>query len=195
MLRPPRLGLFGGSFDPIHSGHLGLARAAVAQAGLDQIMFLPARRSPHKAQGPIASDAQRLAMLHLAVTGFPEAVVSDFELQAPPPSYSWETALHFQDLRKGAQLYWLLGLDQWNALDRWRHPERLAETVEFLVFARDGQEMASHPYPHQRLTGTFPFSSTQIREALAQGDPAPPDSLPPAVKDFIEKQQLYRQRL
>ena len=136
MSLPPRLAFFGGTFDPIHLGHLEIARKAQLALELDQVIFLPCRQSPHKTDSPGASDQERLEMIKIAIQDIPWAHVSDIELEKPPPSYTWETLREFKNTFRGdCRLFLILGLDQWNSLPRWKHPERLAEDVEFIVIA------------------------------------------------------------
>jgi nicotinate-nucleotide adenylyltransferase len=129
-------------------------------------------------------------MLRLAVAGVPWAVVDDYELHAPPPSYSYLTAEAIKRRHPGSRLFWLMGLDQWRALPRWREPARLAGQVEFIVFGRDGQPeprpgMTLHPLP-----GTHPASATRIRESFREGHPET-GWLPDAVTRYIREKRLY----
>ena len=186
-----KIALFGGTFDPPHLGHIHIAEAAVAACGLDQVIFLPCHQSPHKPNQPKASGPQRAEMLRLATSQFPWAKVSEWELQRAEPSFSWQTAEHFAAKFPQAKLHWLLGLDQWETLDRWGRPDRLAELLTFIVFPRAGK----HPEPNPRfkshfLTSEFPGSATAIRTALAAGR-EPPD-LPTAVAAYISAEKLYR---
>jgi nicotinate-nucleotide adenylyltransferase len=106
------------------------------------------------------------------------------------PAYSFETAEEMARRFPGARLFWLMGADQWRALPRWKEPERLAERVEFIVFARDG---APEPHPEWRmhfLAGGHPASATAIRETLAAGDGRQP-WLDPAVAEYLRSRRLY----
>jgi nicotinate-nucleotide adenylyltransferase len=186
-----RIALFGGSFDPVHPAHVEVARAAVAQAGLDRVLFLPAAQSPLKAHGPVASGPARLEMLRAALAGKMWAEVSDWELGRPGPSYSWQTAAHFRAAIP-AGWYWLMGVDQWRQLERWQHWERLAEDVTFLVFTRDG--LVPEPRPGvkaQFLTGTFEGSSTAVREARRTGGDWR-KLVAPGVAAVIGREALYK---
>jgi nicotinate-nucleotide adenylyltransferase len=186
-----RIAGFGGTFDPVHQGHLELARRAAEALALDQVRFLPCRRSPHKPDPPQASDAARAAMLDLAVADLPWAVVDRFELEAPEPSYSYRTARHLRQLFPAARLFWIVGLDQWQALPRWARPAELADTLEFLVFSRDGEPS---PRPGWRMThvpGDHPASATAIRQTL-HADGGADRWLPPPVAAYIRDHSLYR---
>jgi nicotinate-nucleotide adenylyltransferase len=187
-----RIALFGGSFDPPHRAHLAIARAAVEQCGLERVIFIPCRESPLKNREPGATGPQRLAMLRLATAGLPWAEVSDWELSRPGPSYSWQTAEHFGALHSQSDLHWLMGADQWEALDRWAHPDFLRENLTFIVFARDGK--TPRPRPDWRahfLSGEWGGSSTEARELLAAGEPAE-HLLPATVEEYAVRERLYR---
>ena len=170
MSEPRRIALFGGTFDPIHLGHVEIARRAKDLLELDEVRFLPCHTSPHKVGVASAPAADRLEMARLATRDLPWAVVDDFDLSRPPPSYSFETAEEMARRFPGARLFWLMGADQWRALPRWKELARLADLVEFIVFARDGEP---EPYPgwimHFLKGTTHPASATAIRQALAEG--------------------------
>jgi nicotinate-nucleotide adenylyltransferase len=187
---PRRIALFGGTFDPIHRGHLEIASRAREAMALDEVRFLPCRTSPHKVGVASAPAEDRLEMVRLATRNLPWATVDDFDLINPPPSYSYLTAEEMTRRFPGARLFWIIGADQWRALPIWKHPDRLAELVEFIVFSRDG---APGPHPGWRmhhLPGTHPASATAIRRELAAGGSA--DLwLTPEVADFIRGRRLY----
>lgn len=188
---PRKIALFGGSFDPVHEGHLEIASRARAEMELDQVIFLPCRRSPHKDIGPAAGDQDRLKMLTAATAQLPWATVSDFEFQRPEPSYTWETVKALQaEFPEPHVLFLLIGLDQWEALPRWAHPEKLAAAVEFLVFGRDGIPSPREGYQAHFFPCDHPASSSSIRADLTAGRKAP--LLPAAVSEIISKQGLYQ---
>ena len=179
--------LFGGSFDPVHAGHLTIAAAAQQLCSLDEIVFLPAACSPFKqANSTYFTDAQRLHMLHLATANRPWASVSELDLQLPPPSWSWRIAEHWHQQHPEAELYWLMGTDQWEQLHRWARYDYLCELLHFIVYHRDE---APQPRPGVRstfiCTGMHPASSSVIREALKNNAPIPEGWLHPAVADYI----------
>ena len=176
--------LFGGSFDPVHAGHLAIAQAALEACGLERVVFLPAARSPFKAKGSLMfSDEVRLAMLRAATAELPWAEVSALDMQLPAPSWSWRVAEAWHTAHPGDALFWLLGTDQWELLHLWARPEYLAELVTFIVYYRG--ESTPAPRPGVRaifLPGALhPASSSAIREALRDGPPVPPSWLPPGV--------------
>jgi len=130
-----KVGVFGGTFDPVHVGHLAIAQAALDTAGLDQIVFVPARRSPLKEQSPVASEADRLAMLVLATKDEPRFAVSRVELDRDGPSYTVDT---LEALRPTGELFLILGSDALADLAKWRSPERIRELAKILVARRPG---------------------------------------------------------
>jgi nicotinate-nucleotide adenylyltransferase len=192
MAEPRKIALFGGTFDPVHRGHLHLASLAQTALALDEVRFLPCQVSPHKAGTQPTAAADRLAMLRLATADLPWAVVDDFEIRREGESFSYETAEAMRAAWPAARLFWIMGGDQWRVLPSWRYPERLAACVEFVVLARDGEP----PQPRAGLVlhgvpGAHPASATAIREALQQGQTSHP-WLVPAVAEWIRERGLYR---
>ena len=185
------IALFGGTFDPVHLGHLHIAEAARQAMALDEVRFLPCRVSPHKTGTTPTSAANRLAMLRLATAGLPWAVVDDCEVRREGPSFSYQTAAALAARFPAARLFWLMGGDQWDALPQWRHPERLAEICEFIVFARGQLPLPREGYRIRVLETVHPASATAIREALANGESTHP-WLAPAVARWIAEHGLYR---
>lgn len=160
-----RLAIFGGSFDPVHRGHLAMAAAARERLALDGVIFMPCAVSPFKS-GTVASGPQRLAMLEAAISDaeMDWATVSDFELNRPAPSYSWETAAHFSGKQPGDHWYWILGTDQWEQIDRWAEPEMLRSFLHFIVFTRAGTYVRDRPgWRYTPVEFEHPASSTAIR--------------------------------
>lgn len=186
-----KIALFGGTFDPVHLGHIHLAEIAWKALSLDEIRFLPCRISPHKTDTTPAQASDRLEMLRLATEGLPWAVVDDFELHREGPSYSYQTAEAMAALFPEAKLFWILGSDQWDVLPDWREPQRLAARVEFVVFARGNPPKPRDGCVLHVMHGGHPASATAIREAIARGETAPP-WLNPAVAKWIADRGLYR---
>jgi len=186
-----KIALFGGTFDPVHLGHVHLAGLAQQALDLDEVRFLPCRISPHKPGQEPTPAADRLEMLRLATADLPWAVVDDFEVRREGPSFSHATAEAMRATFPGARLFWLLGSDQWDALPRWQYPERLAACVEFIVFPRGDPPTPREGYVMHALAGTHPAAATDIRGAFAQGQASHP-WLNPAVAEYIVRKRLYR---
>lgn len=191
MAPPRKIALFGGSFDPVHEGHLEIATKAITELALDSLVFLPCRRSPLKEEAPGADDQDRLAMLRLAIADLPRCTLDDFELRKPPPSYTWESVRHFQKRHADASLFLLIGFDQWRQLDRWRQLDFLRDAVTFIVVGRNSQPEPRSGFSAVFIEGHHPASSTQIRRDLREG--TTPQWLPPTVESYIREKELYFQ--
>jgi nicotinate-nucleotide adenylyltransferase len=195
-----RVGLLGGTFDPVHLGHFGVARAALSQLALDHLFFVPATQAPLRGAPPKASVADRLDLLNraLAEEADTRMGVIEFEAHSGGICYTVDTLRRLRAVWPGARLFWLLGSDQLAQLDRWREPEELARLVEFAVLDRPGLPVAVPPASlagvlrWQRLTGApHPASSAEIRRRVKSGESF--DLwLPRAVAAAIEEKQLYR---
>ncbi len=184
---PMKTCLFGGSFAPVHSGHLLMAEEARSICGLERVVFLPANRSPFKMEErALFTDAQRLELLRLATAGLPWAEVSELDLCLPAPSWSWRVVEAWRSAHPQDELYWLMGTDQWEQLHRWARCDYLAEQLHFIVYAR-GEGNAAPPQPREGVRATFihghhPASSSAIRAALLSGSPLPAGWMPEAAE-------------
>ena len=182
-----RIGLFGGSFDPIHKGHLELATKARELLELDSIVFIPCRRSPHKDRPATASNKQRETMIMEAIDDLDWAQMSTVEIDRASPSYSWETAEYFATEHPEADLYWIVGTDQWEVIDTWARPGILCDLLTFIIANRDDVPVRTRPNWSQiTLPFDHPASSTAIREG--RGDPA---WLPESVANYIAEHGIY----
>lgn len=188
-----RIGLYGGSFDPIHLGHLLVARAAIEELALDQLFFIPAAQSPFKPASVPASAPARLQFLRLALAGQTRCAVDAQEISRGGVSYTIDTVRDYLGRFSGAQMYWLIGADHVATLPKWREAAELARLVEFIVIARPGQTVIPLPPPfHGCALHGFPFgvSSSQIRERVRAGLSI--DGLVPApVAEAIRNSGLY----
>jgi nicotinate-nucleotide adenylyltransferase len=187
-----KIALFGGTFDPVHLGHVYMAQQAQTALALDEVRFLPCWISPHKVGLEPASPVDdRVEMLRRATAELPWAAVDDFELRRGGVSYSYETAEAMRERFPGARLFWIMGGDQWAALLRWHQPQRLSACVEFVVFARGNELVPRAGSLMQALAGSHPASATAIRQAFALGHTSHP-WLHPAVADWIVRRRLYQ---
>ncbi|GJM20289.1 MAG: putative nicotinate-nucleotide adenylyltransferase [Planctomycetota bacterium] len=202
--REARVGWLGGSFDPVHAGHLYVARAALEHLDLDRVLFVPAARPPHKLDKRQAPGDDRLALLRLACADEARFQVHDLELRRDGPSYSIDTALALHDeLGADAQLFYVIGADTLADLASWYRIQDLARLVTFASVAREGTPLdtsalasvagdaaAQAARDHLLELPPHPASSTAIREALLAGEHA--EHLPPGVFDEIRRRGLYR---
>ena len=185
----PRVALFGGSFDPVHLGHLGMAETAREAACLDRVVLVPCFVSPFK-DGTVASAEQRLEMLRIAIgeRGGDWLDVTDWELRREKPSYSWETAEHFHSSSPETEWCWILGTDQWEEIERWAQPEKLRRLLHFLVLTRDGTMVRDRPrWRYTAIPFSHPASSTRIRADFA----ANREWLTPGVSAYCRETGLY----
>jgi nicotinate-nucleotide adenylyltransferase len=187
------LGLFGGSFDPVHHGHLMIAQAALEELALDRLFFVPAARSPFKPDRVPAPAAERVRLLRLVLAGKTWCEVDEQELRRGGVSYTVDTLRDYAARFPGARLYYLIGADQVPHLGEWREPAELARLAEFVVAPRPGDAPAvfSAPFRGLLLKG-FPLgvSSSQLRQRIKQGLPI--DHLtPPIVAETIRNNHLY----
>lgn len=214
MNEPRRLGLLGGTFDPVHYGHLDAAAAARAALRLDAVMLVPAHDPPHKPVDPRASSFHRFALVALAIAGDPYLLASDMELTQQGPSYTVKTlrALHAQGWQ-ASQLFFILGADAFAEIATWREFPAVLDAAHFAVIARPGANLAwaasRTPELRSRLrrpadrvppppeTAVFlvealtrDVSSTSIRARLAAGQPIG-DLVPSPVERHILAHHLY----
>jgi nicotinate-nucleotide adenylyltransferase len=189
-----RLALFGGAFDPVHLGHMTIARYALKQVGLDRIIFIPTAQSPLKTRPPAVSDDARVEMLELATDGEQRFKVDTFEVEAGGVSYTIETVKHFREMYPNAELFWMIGADQFEQLDRWRDIEDLAESVTFLVFGRSGASLEPRSVKGLKYfevdAPLMEASSSQIRERCQRGQGIG-DLVSEEVEAFISERGLY----
>lgn len=199
-----KIGLFGGSFDPIHRGHIEPVRAARLELGLDRVIYLPTARPPHKPGRALAPALARYVMTELALLGEEGLEVSTHELTLDRPAYTMETLEHFRRTLPGAELYLLIGADSFADLHHWVRWREIPEAARLVVLARPGWDFETAPLDPQvaglaragraLLLRQPPadISSTHLRELLAAGLPLPPGAVPELVVRYLHKYDLYR---
>jgi nicotinate-nucleotide adenylyltransferase len=193
ILNDMKIGLFGGSFDPVHVGHLLVARAAREEAGLERLIFIPAAQSPFKPDVQPAPASERLRWLRLALAGDPTAEIDDQEIRRGGISYAIDTVRAYAGKHPGAELFYLIGADQTRQLGLWREAVELSRLVQFLVIPRPGQaqvELAA-PFRGRVLRGVpLGVSSSDIRTRLKAGLSVA-HLTPPAVAEALANNRLY----
>jgi nicotinate-nucleotide adenylyltransferase len=188
-----KIGRFGGSFDPVHLGHLLVAQAAREELGLDRLFFIPAAQSPFKPDSRPTSGADRLRLLRLALAGKAWCEVDDQELRRGGVSYTIDTVQDYAQRFGGARIFYLVGADHVAKLAAWREAEELARLAEFVVVPRPGEAALKFPKPFRgHILKGFPLavSSSQIRSRVRAGQPVD-HLMPPAVVEAIRAAGLY----
>ncbi|MCA1630794.1 MAG: nicotinate-nucleotide adenylyltransferase [Acidobacteria bacterium] len=222
MSQTKRIAIYGGTFDPVHDGHLAVARSLVELLALDCLMFVPAHTAPHKRSAPPTSPWHRHAMLALATQGEERFRVSSVELEAPERPYSVDTVARLREEFHGARLFFVMGADSWAEITTWREWERLLEMCDHVVVTRPGYELsfehvpvkirarvvdlrgsAGGRAPRAVAEGEPPkiflsdavsedVSATEVRRGVARGENLDGLRVPRAVADYINKYGLYR---
>jgi len=212
------VGLFGGTFDPIHYGHLRAAEEVREGLGLSRVIFIPAALPPHKTRGAVASSAHRMAMVRLAAEPNPDFHVSEAEIRRTGKSYSIETIQYFQlTFRPETSLYFIMGMDAFLEIATWKSVDRLFSLCHFVVMTRPGYvlrtleeivpleiarqfcyDSASKCWNHESGYSIIPFeithldiSATRIRDNIEKGRSVR-FLVPEKVSDYIEKHGFYR---
>ncbi len=217
-----RIAIYGGTFDPVHSGHLEIARRVWQLFAIDEFLFVPARIAPHKWDREVSSSLHRYAMLTLATQEEPRLCISSFELDAPHRQYTVDTLFHFRSqLGELADLFFIMGVDSWAELTTWREWKRLMTLSNLIVATRPGHEFsADNVGPlavnvvdvrglttesasaliepgKQKIFVTdavmLNVSATEARKAARENLSVKLTKLvPPAVAEYIRKYRLYR---
>ena len=203
--RKPRLAVFGGSFDPIHNGHLFIAGEIIRRGLVDEVLFVPANTPPHKPVRYVSPAAMRLAMLQEVLEPYAEFSVSDIEVQrTEAPSYTFETMHMLAGIFPDHELSFLMGMDSLRELHQWHRAVELVSRFDLLIFPRPEvrepafAELSGHFGPRRARAlvnaildmPSIPISATRIRAAVAAGQNLA-GLVPDSVRTFIERQELY----
>ncbi|MGD9563388.1 MAG: nicotinate-nucleotide adenylyltransferase [Pyrinomonadaceae bacterium] len=210
-----RIAYFGGTFDPVHNGHLSIARSVTKLFDLDRFFFLPAFHAPHKPDRRPTSEYHRYAMLCLATQGEQTISVSSLELEKREKRYTIDTLSELQELHPNERVFFVMGADSWADIRTWRSWENVLLASDHIVVTRPGYEIAfdhvsdavrerivdlrSHPFEETRgkriyITDAvlYDASATELRDDLSDGRLDREDDLPVEVANYIEKYELYR---
>jgi nicotinate-nucleotide adenylyltransferase len=183
-----RTALFGGTFDPIHHGHLILAREAIEQLALDRVVFVPAAHSPHKLARQPAPPALRLQMVQAAIVGEPRFECDGSETERQGPSFTVDTVEAWHARAQADELFYFIGQDNVRELPTWRRYEDLRRMVQFIVFERDASAPA-HDFP--RVKRRVDISATEVRKRVADGASIR-YLVPESVRAIIETHGIYQ---
>ena len=190
-----RVGVLGGSFDPVHWGHLHIALLARESAGLDRVLYVPAAAPPHKPAKALTRAADRRAMLERALEDEPHSEICDLELNPEGPRYTVDTLDALAAMHPDWELSFILGMDSLNELSTWKDPEGLLARYRVIAVNRPGENaIASVPWESRvlRVSGNpFAISSRAIRERIARGQSIR-HLVPPAVAAYVAEHHLYR---
>jgi nicotinate-nucleotide adenylyltransferase len=187
-----KIGLFGGTFDPIHIGHLIIAQEALEAARLDKVIFIPAFLPPHKPEDPLLPAHHRLAMVGVSLKGDERFAVSSYEVDKGGASYTVETLRHFFRMFPSAELFFLMGADSFQQIMTWKNPEQIAQLATLLVIGRPGFPMpqGGDVSYHPVLIPEIPVSSTAIREKIRAGKSVK-YLVPEPAFYYIKEHKLY----
>ncbi|MGM9634081.1 MAG: nicotinate (nicotinamide) nucleotide adenylyltransferase [Alloprevotella sp.] len=192
-----RVALFGGSFNPIHLGHLALAREVVRWGLADETWLMVSPHNPLKPSADLLDEILRFEMARIATADQPAVRASDFEFTLPRPSFTWRTLEALRLSHPDTQFALLVGADNWACFNRWAHYEEILQSTPIIIYPREGYEIEEINLPAgvtllnpERL---YPFSSTDIRRAFREGADVS-RMLPPAVEAFIRRRGLYGAR-
>lgn len=198
-----RIGVFGGSFDPVHLGHLVIAEMCREQAGLDEVWFLPSATAPHKPAGAVASPRQRKEMLEFAIAGHGSFRVSDLELKRGGTSFTVETLRELHGLQPDDRFFLILGSDSLAGFPRWREPAEICRLASLIVYLRPGSPLDWEPLRNLcdshslaefegQAVEAIPvgISSSGLRKRIADGLSVR-YLVPRSVEKYIQLNQLY----
>ena len=192
--QPAKIGIFGGSFDPIHNGHVSIAKAAMKQLKLDQILFIPTYRSPNKKHNKQSSAENRFSMIKIAITKYPEFKASEIEINRRGISYTIKTLREIKNIYHNPDIYLILGSDSAKTLQKWKKPEEIKQLAKIAIVKRRDFKSDSKKLrgvnPIMINTPFLPQSSTEIRKMIHK-HVLIRRWIDPNVYNFILRQKLY----
>lgn len=187
------IGVYCGSFDPIHTGHALLANYIAQFTDIDEVWLMVSPRNPIKSQGYVASDAERLEMVELVASSCRNVVASDFEFSLPLPSYTYVTLCNLRERFPGHNFRLIIGSDNWEIFHRWRNADEIRKEFGLMVYPRPGHPVSGDLPGNVELLADAPVtdvSSTFIRRAISEGKDMN-FFLPEKVSDYISLHRLY----
>jgi nicotinate-nucleotide adenylyltransferase len=189
------IGLFGGSFNPIHNGHVRLAKSLLQEAALDEVWFLVSPQNPFKQDQQLLDDDKRRQLVRLALKEEPQLMASDFEFHLPKPSYTWNTLQALEQEYPERKFTLVIGGDKWEALDKWYRYEDILKRYPIIVYPREGSKVPGVKFQVSDIqiveTPLINISSTQIRQRLQEGKSVR-GLVNTEVAMVIEQEHLYR---
>ena len=197
-----KIGILGGSFDPIHNGHLAIAESAYRDFSLDEVWLIPAGHSPNKDEKKMTSAYTRADMVALAIEQIPYFKLSMYEIEKEGTSYTYLTLSDFKERYPDTTFYFIMGADSLDYFEKWRHPEIICEKAIILVSVRDDMDLEDIHSKITQIKSLFhakiyplsckkiDISSSEIRAAILNEEPLP-NELPEAVAQYIKEQHLY----
>ena len=189
------IGLFGGSFNPIHNGHVRLAKSLLQKAALDEVWFLVSPQNPFKQDQQLLDDDKRLQLVRLALKEEPQLMASDFEFHLPKPSYTWNTLQALEQEYPERKFTLLIGGANWEAFDKWYRYEYILKRYPIIVYPREGSKVPDVKFQGSEIqiveTPLINISSTQIRQRLHEGKSVR-GLVNTEVAMVIEQEHLYR---
>ncbi len=186
-----RVAVFGGSFDPIHNGHLALAGEVLSRGFVDEVWFMVTPQNPHKQGCALSDERLRLQMVQLAVEGKPGMRACDFEFALPRPSYTLNTLTALAEAHPEKVFSLLIGADNWEKFDRWYKGDEILSRYGIIVYPRGNEDEPQLPAGVRWLPAKlYDVSSTMIRAAVAMGKDAT-HLVPSAVAEFIKEKKMY----
>ena len=191
-----RIGIFGGSFNPIHMGHIELARQLKRLAGLDEVWLMVSPQNPLKQDNSLLDDRLRYEMARLALRGEEGIIASDYELHLPRPSYTWHTLQHLREDFRARTFILLIGGDNWQLFPRWYHADDILREHQVVVYPRRGSIIDHSTLPSSVTivdTHLLDISSTEIRQRVASGQSI--SGMVPTVIEPIVRRLYARQAL
>ena len=200
-----KLAMFGGSFDPIHNGHVQLAEAFTEKLGIDRTLIVPTFIPPHKQKKTTVTPQQRLDMCRLAFSDRDDVEVSDIEIKRQGASYTYLTLLSLKEMYKGCELYLITGADMFMTIHQWKHPEIIFESAVICGVPRNDDDISDLKKQQEYLSelgakseildaGIMTVSSTEIREKISRGESISA-LVPGAVEVYIRENKLYMEAI